>query len=148
MLETLNYWHWIGLGLVLLIFELAGAAGFLLWTGISAGLIGLITLVIPQLSWRWQLFLFAVLTIFVLFLWWRHLQRRIDTSDLPNLNMRASQFVGQVTELVEPIKHGRGQVKLDDSFWRVTGPDLKKGQLVRVVRAVDDLLLEVEKVDS
>lgn len=147
MLESLNYWHWLGFGLLLLIAELIGAAGFLLWTGISAGLIGLITLVFPALTWRWQLFLFAVLTIVVLVLWWRHLQNRIDTSDLPNLNDRAAQFIGRIGELVEPIKHGRGVIELDDSRWKVTGPDLKKGQMVRVTRAVDDLLLEVEKVD-
>jgi len=145
--ESLNFWHWFALAIGLLIAEMIGAAGFLLWTGLSAGVVGLIVLVAPQLTWRWQLFLFAIMTVVVLVLWWRHLQKRIDHSEQPNLNQRTSQFVGRKTVLVAPIEHGRGIIRLDDSQWKVSGPDLPEGTLVEVVGADDNMLLQVTPVE-
>jgi hypothetical protein len=44
--------------------------------------------------------------------------------------------------LDEPIVDGRGSVKLDDTRWRVSGPDLPAGAHV-VVSGVDGSTLEV-----
>lgn len=147
-MEWLNQWHWFGLAMILLVAEILGAAGYLLWTAISSILIGLILIVFPDIEWQTQLVLFSLLTLLVLYVWWRHLQKRIDTSDQPLLNQRGEQFVGRMTELVEPLVHGRGTVKINDSRWQVTGPDLPKGRLVKIVEAVDSLLLRVESVED
>ncbi len=143
-LESLTYWHWFGFGMLLLVAELIGAAGFLLWTGISALVVGLLLTLFPQIEWRWQLFAFAILTLASLFLWWRHLQRHIDKSDDPLLNHKAKQFIGRRTVLVTPISQGRGKIKLDDSQWLVSGPDAPEGTPVKVIGMVDELVLEVE----
>ena len=44
----------------------------------------------------------------------------------------------------EPIVNGHGQVRVDDTNWRVTGPDLPSGTRVKVV-AADGAVLKVEK---
>ena len=143
---TFTFWHWFGVALVLLSAEMLGAAGFLLWTGMSAALIGVLLFIFPNIDTSWQLVIFSFVTIAVLYVWWRHLQQRIDTSDQPLLNQRSAQYVGRQTVLVEPLLHGRGTVRIDDSRWQVTGPELPVNTLVKVVGLQDALLLVVEPV--
>ena len=40
LLEQMNHWHWLAFGLLLLAAELLGTAGYFLWLGISAILVG------------------------------------------------------------------------------------------------------------
>ena len=148
MFETLLYWHWFAVALVFLIAEMIGAAGFLLWTGISAAIIGIVTWIFPTLDWRWQLVAFSAITLVVLWFWRRHLQQRLNITDQPMLNKRADGYVGRTTVLVQAIEHGRGYVSLDDSHWQVSGPDLPVGTAVKIVAAEEGMLLKVEAVDE
>lgn len=143
-----TFWHWFGVALILLVAEMLGAAGFLLWTGISAALIGLLLLVFPNIDTSWQLVIFSLVTFAVLYVWWRHLQQRIDTSDQPLLNQRSAQYIGRQTVLVEPLTNGRGTVRIDDSRWQVTGPELPKGALVKVIGLEDAMLLKVVPIEQ
>jgi hypothetical protein len=45
--------------------------------------------------------------------------------------------------LAAPIVDGHGQVKIDDTNWRITGPDLPSGTRVKVIGA-DGAVLKVE----
>src|SRR5262249_60004346 len=56
-------------------------------------------------------------------------------SDQPLLNRRSEQQIGKVATLTEPIKDGQGRVRIGDTIWRVTGPDLPAGAQVRVTAA-------------
>ncbi|MBE2187453.1 MAG: NfeD family protein, partial [Rhodothermales bacterium] len=60
------------------------------------------------------------------------------------LNRRAEGFIGRVFVLDEPILAGVGRVRIDDSVWRIEGPDTAAGQAVKVV-AVDGATLRVER---
>ncbi|HHV70888.1 MAG TPA: NfeD family protein, partial [Ochrobactrum intermedium] len=59
------------------------------------------------------------------------------------LNRRGEQLVGQRATLTEPIINGRGRIRINDTMWRVKGPDLPAGTEVRVI-AFDPLSLEIE----
>lgn len=74
-LHHLSFWHWLALATLLLVFEVFGAAGYLLWISLVAVLIGLLSILLPSLAWFWQLLLFATLATLSSLLWW-HLQRR------------------------------------------------------------------------
>jgi inner membrane protein len=58
--------------------------------------------------------------------------RKDNESDQPLLNRRGDSLVGRTSTLVEPIREGRGRIRLDDTWWSVTGPDLPAGMRVRV----------------
>ena len=74
---------------------------------------------------------------------WRRWQTAYPApSDQPNLNRRGAQYLGRQFDLVEPIARGRGRIKLGDSSWTVTGPDLPAGQTVEVIGA-DGAVLQV-----
>ena len=62
----------------------------------------------------------------------RYFAARRSSSDQPLLNERAGRLVGQAYVLAEPIVDGHGRIRIDDSNWRVTGPDLPSGTRVRV----------------
>ena len=59
------------------------------------------------------------------------------------LNRRSDALVGRVFTLEKPIMDGSGSVRVDDTVWRVSGPDSPAGSKVKVVRA-DGASLTVE----
>ena len=65
--------------------------------------------------------------------------------DQPFLNRRADAFIGREFTLDKPIVSGSGTVKIDDTIWRLSGPDCPGGSRVKVVRA-DAATLVVEAV--
>ena len=50
------------------------------------------------------------------------------------LNRRAETYVGRVFTLEKPIINAVGHVRIDDTIWRVSGPDIPAGSRVRIVR--------------
>ena len=140
----LLYWHWLVLGFVLLCAEMLITTEFvLLWMGISAIAVGGLTWLLP-LNWQTELVLFGLLSIISYFTY-RRLRPTIE-SDQPTLNRRGQSYVGRVFTLNQPIVNGVGIVHVDDSQWRVAGPDAPTGQRVRVT-AVDGTILKVEQAD-
>jgi inner membrane protein len=64
-------------------------------------------------------------------------------SEAPMLNRRNQALIGRVFTLEKPIVDGIGTVRIDDTVWRVNGPDRPSGSRVRVTRA-DGATLAVE----
>lgn len=131
-LDPIVFWHWWILAGVLLIVELTMPAFFFLWLGIAAAATGLILLVFPGLALETQLVLFAILSLVAVVAWRKYRETHQHTSDQPNLNRRGRQYVGRTFTLDAPIVNGVGKVTVDDSTWRVKGPDLPAGSQVRV----------------
>jgi membrane protein implicated in regulation of membrane protease activity len=67
----------------------------------------------------------------------------VRSEDATSLNRRAEALVGRVFTLEAPIAGGVGRIRVDDTSWRVTGPDMLEGAAVRVVR-VEGATLVVE----
>lgn len=141
-LSRAEFWHWWVLAVVLLALEVAAPGTFFLWLAIAAGAVGLILLVAPSMIWQIQVLLFAVGGIAAVIAWRAYARRHPQTSDDPTLNRRGEQYVGQVFHLSEPIRDGRGRMKVADTIWRVAGPDLPAGARVRVV-GVEGTVLKV-----
>ena len=62
-------------------------------------------------------------------------QQRAASKSNPFLNKRADALVGRVFTLEKPIIDGSGTVRIDDTIWRVAGPDTPAGSRVRIVQA-------------
>lgn len=138
------YWHWWVFGLVLLVAEMLLPTGFvLLWIGASAIIVGALSWLLP-LNWEIELVLFSVLSLGS-FLVWKKFRPAAQESDQPMLNRRGQSYIGRNFTLREPIVNGVGKLRVDDSQWRITGPDVPAGTQVRVTRA-DGATLHVEPV--
>ncbi|MBN9550139.1 MAG: NfeD family protein [Alphaproteobacteria bacterium] len=150
IVSELGPWNWMVLGIVLLVMEVVAPGVFMLWIGIAALIIGAVSLAIWDAAfWTWQIQVLAFLVLAVVS---AYVGRRISVArqgdvDQPLLNRRGAQMVGRTATLAEPIKNGRGRIRLGDTLWRVSGPDLPVGAQVRVTGAADtDLELTVEAI--
>jgi inner membrane protein len=133
LLATLGPWNWLIAAAILLAIELAAPGMFMLWLGIAAFLIGAVSFVIDW-SWQMQVLAFALVSL-ALIPAYRHFAHRVEKPvDQPFLNRRAEAFVGKMFTLDKPIANGAGTIRIDDTVWRVTGPDCAAGTRVRVAR--------------
>jgi inner membrane protein len=142
-LTLIQPWMWLVLGLALVAAEILAPGLFLFWLGLAAGGVALAAALV-DLSWQWQFGLFAVLALVMVALG-RALAMRRGQGDAPHLNERGKALIGRVFTLHEPIVGGAGQVRIDDSVWRVTGPDAPRGGKVEVT-GVNGATLEVKHV--
>ena len=131
MFSTLGTWNWLIFGVILMALEVAAPGVFLFWLGLAALLVGLVSFVL-HLSWQTQLLMFAVFAVAAVPVW-RQLASPTDSK--PFLNRRAQALVGREFTLEKPIIDGAGTVRVDDTIWRVAGPDVPAGSRVKVVQA-------------
>ena len=133
MFSTLGNWNWLIFGFLLMALELVVPGVFLFWLGLASLLVGLLSFAISP-SWQTQLLMFAVFAAAAVPLW-RHLARSAPSASHPFLNKRTDALVGRVFTLEKPIIDGLGTVRIDDTVWRVAGPDTPAGSRVKIVRA-------------
>ncbi len=145
MMDQIGYWHWWILALVLLIVEMLAPSTMFLWMGIAAGIVGFSLLLIPDLAWEYQLLIFAVFSLASIVLWITFFKNRTETPDEPELNQRGRQYHGRLVTLEQAIVNGRGSAQIDDTVWRVSGPDLPVGQIVTVTGIEGTTLLVEQK---
>ncbi|CDG20156.1 Inner membrane protein ybbJ [Xenorhabdus poinarii G6] len=139
-------WFWICFGGLLLIAELLGTGGYLLWTGTAAVVVTLITWIFPSMSWALQGSLFAVLTLLSVIVWRSWLRHRPRKASDKTLNQKNHQLIGLRTRLITDTENGFGRVKLADGSWRVhCDRELQANTEVEVI-AVDGITLQVRAV--
>lgn len=133
---------WLCLGGLLLITEMLGTAGYLLWSGMAALCVSLITWIFP-ISWPIQGVLFALLTVISAVLWHLWLKRRKLSKEAENLNQKTHQLIGVHAVLLSDTENGFSRVKLADGSWRVySDTPLLAGDKVTVI-SIDGITLQV-----
>lgn len=140
-------WHWLVLGLVLAALELVTPAFLFLPMGIGAGAVGLMLSLFPAMPWVGQLGVFAAVSVASVLIGRGYLRRHPIASDEPTLNRRGHQYLGRVFTLDQPIVNGAGKIRVDDSTWKVAGPDVTAGARVQVTD-VEGTVLRVEVVQG
>ena len=139
-LESLEFWHWLVLGVVLAIIEVFAPGAFFLWLGISSAIVGSVLWLMPGISWELQLLFFAILSVASVVVARRYLTAHPLETDLPNLNQRGQQYVGRVFTLIEPVVNGQGKIRVDDSTWKITCADCEAGTKV-IINGAEGVVL-------
>ena len=143
---NLEFWHWLTFAIILIILEIFSPGVFFLWLGISAASVGIIMMFQTTITWQSQFIWFAILSVLSITIWL--VTRRFfppAEPEVSHLNRRAEQYIGRTFNLVEPITNGMGKIKVDDSMWRVYGPEANSGMMVKVI-GVDGTVFKVELV--
>lgn len=143
-LADLGNWTWWIVAIVLGILELLVPGIFFIWLAVAAAIVGALLLII-DIPMTGQIALFAVLSIMVVWLSRRWLKQHPIISDHPMLNQRAKTYIGKNFVLEQAIINGRGKLKIGDSLWLASGPELPAGASVRVTGESDGVL-QVEAV--
>lgn len=141
--ESQPFWLWIALGCLILAIEAASGTEWLLWPAVSAGLVGVITLVAPDLGFVVELALFAILTLGIS-LASRRLIKRVNPEE-PDINDRNARLIGARAEVVQSFIDGRGRVFVSGSEWPadIEGEAPPVGASV-IVAAIDGPRLKVK----
>jgi membrane protein implicated in regulation of membrane protease activity len=135
MFVTLGTWNWLIFGVILMALELIAPGVFLFWLGLAALLVGLLSFAFHP-SWQAQILMFAVFAAAAVPVWRRVARSHAaGSANSPFLNKRADALVGRVFTLEKPIVDGAGTVRIDDTIWRVAGPDAPAGSRVKIVQA-------------
>lgn len=142
------FWYWWVAAVIFLVIEIISPSFFFLWLAVSASVTGLLLLLIPFMSFEFQLLIFGMLAIGSVFGWKYYINQHHQASntDHPLLNQRGAQYIGRTFSLIQAIENGQGKVKVDDSLWKVEGEDCPEGSTVKVV-AVDGTVFKVIRVD-
>ncbi|MEW6446256.1 MAG: NfeD family protein [Pseudomonadota bacterium] len=128
-----DYWHWLAFGVALMVLEMLAPSTYFLWMGLAGVTVGLVMLLAPGIGWELQIILFAVFSIVAIGLGRRYVKRHPIETDRPTLNVRGAQNLGRILTLETPIVNGVGRTRLDDTLWKVVGPDLPAGSQVEVI---------------
>lgn len=147
LLELLNAMgplHWLVLGLLLLIAEMASGTTYLLWPAVAAFVTALVSLILPT-NWIAEFALFAVLIIALTYFGHPLVQRWRNEGAASGLNERDRAMIGK-RGVIASFANGVGSVKIADTVWRaVSEESLEAGQAVEVAE-VDGVTLKVKRV--
>lgn len=136
ILNEIVYWHWLVLGIAMLILEMFAPGAILMWFGVAGLLVGVLQFVFgdvfgPQLQWL----VFSAVSVISIIVWKRYAKKhKLDEVDENStLNQRGKGFIGKEFFLSQAIVNGVGKAKVGDTHWRVTGPELPQDAKVKVV---------------
>ena len=141
-------WHWWIVAIVLMMIEVMIPGAFFLWIGIAAAFVGGLVFLIPSLTLVFQVFIFGGASILSIWVGQKYLKHYTRPTDQPNLNRRGEHYIGRTLILTDPIINGQGKVKIEDSFWKVTGEDCPLGTHVRVTGVQNSSVLQVKIIHS
>ena len=146
--ETVLWWHWIVMGVILLILEMSMGTFFMLGLGVAAILVGIIDTLFNT-SFTLELSIWMVLSILAIVAWFKWF-RENPITDSGQSNYRLDTL-GMVMEDIQP--HSRGKVTFDapvlgNTSWHATSKvDIDKHTRVQIVQ-INGQLIEVEPLEK
>lgn len=105
MLSTLMYWHWLVIGMALLIAELFLGSMAILWFGLGAVAVAGLVLVAPGMGLPLQLFTWSLLSGLLTVLWFRFLKPRM--ADRTTAGIAREAIVGETGHVTSAPDLGR-----------------------------------------
>lgn len=135
------WWGWAILAAVLALAELHAPGSYLIWIALGAVLTAALHAVYAP-SLEEQLVTMALASAASCVVGW-FVYRRLGGSEVPPLNEREAQQVGETGIVASAIVNGSGKVRLGDTVWLAEGPDLPEGAPV-IVKSVRRGRLRVE----
>ena len=139
----LTFYVWLIGGLALCAAETFVPGAFLIWIGLAGLAVGAIDYFFPM-TLAAQALVFAGFVVLLVTLG-RRAYGSLDKVGPSLPSSRAHAMIGREYFLDAAIERGFGSMRVDDSVWRVAGPDLPAGTKVRVVAVEDGVAMRVEK---
>lgn len=143
-----EWWLWIVGGIALILAELAIVSFFVIWFGLGALLVGLLTLAIPELSPTAQIATWTVASLAMVVLWFRVFKQNQYKT---RIGMAEGEVLGEIGLLVNAVApFTRGKVRfqrpvLGSEEWVcLADTAIAAGERVKVV-AVEGSFLKVSK---
>jgi len=140
-MEIITFWHWLILGIILVVLEVLAPGVIFMWMGIAAITTGIVLAIVPDMGWEYQLILFSILSILSVGGFRVYSRKHPPADENPTLNRRGQQYVGRTFTLTSAIENGIGKIHVDDSQWIVRGQDCDMNKKVKVIGTEGTVLL-------
>lgn len=136
--------NWFTLGICLIVLEMLLPGIFLMWFGVSALIVGLITLIITM-SINAELVLFAITSIcsvVLVIIIMRKQSPNTHATVTHNLNqIRGSEFIGMQFTLDSNVQNQQGKLNIGDTVWLLKGPDAVAGTDIIITNVENNALI-------
>jgi len=138
------WWHWVVLGIVVMLLELAVPAFFLVWFGLGALIVGVVLLAVPALSSAWQVLLWIVCSLVFIWLWFKVFKPGLYKT---RAGMSKGAVIGEIGLVIRDIRpFEKGQIRfqkpvLGDEVWEsIADEEIKAGERVKVLEVEGNIL--------
>jgi membrane protein implicated in regulation of membrane protease activity len=131
------WWHWVVLGIVLMLLELAVPAFFLIWFGLGALIVGASLALFTSTPFALQILAWTAFSLLFIWLWFKVFKPNIYKS---RAGMARGSLIGEVGLVTRDIRpYEKGQIRfqkpiLGDEVWEsVADEEIRVGERVRVL---------------
>lgn len=154
-MEDIFWWHWIVLGVILVLLEIVVPSFTIFWFGLGALVTGVTMAILPEISLKWQILIFSVSSIGFTFFWFRLFVPRKKTKTLLEDEETAIGQTGiAATRALIPGELGRVAFSVpvlgEESWMYQADEPIETGNRVRVIAVLaleqKERILKVEKV--
>jgi membrane protein implicated in regulation of membrane protease activity len=140
------YWHWVILGIGLILLELALPSFTALWFGAGALVVGLVLYLAPDLSLAVQVILWTVVSSILTWLWFKILKPL--SADRTKAGLSREAIVGETGQVLStPIEDRRGTLRFpapilgSDEWLFISQETVAVGDRVRVTDVSGNTLI-------
>lgn len=141
---TLEWWHWMVLGVVLVLLELAIPAFFVVWFGLGALIVGLTLVLAPATSLPGQIVIWILASLAFVFLWFKVFKVHVHRT---RVGLSKGQFAGEVglaTRGIKPFQKGQIRFQkpiLGSEIWdAIADEEIEPGERVQVLTVEGNIL--------
>jgi membrane protein implicated in regulation of membrane protease activity len=142
-MQTL-WWHWVVLGIVLMLLELAVPSFFLVWFGLGAVIVGVLLAAAPFMPFAFQILAWTASSLLFVWLWFKVFKPNMYKSRVGMARGSLIGEVGLVTRDVRPYQKGQIRFQkpiLGDEVWEcVADEEIRVGERVRVLEVEGNTL--------
>jgi len=133
----LLWWHWMVLGIALVLLELAVPTFFLVWFGVGAIVVGVALVAFPALSFPWQVLLWLTCSVVFVVLWFKIFKPGFHKTRSGMAKGTAIGEVGLVTRDIRPQVTGEVRFQkplLGADVWEaISDESIRVGERARVL---------------
>ena len=141
---NIEWWHWMVLGVALILLELAIPAFFVIWFGLGAIIVGAALLIVPLMSLAVQIAIWIVASVAFVVLWVKVFKAQVHRT---RVGMSKGQFAGEiglVTRAIQPYQ--KGQIRFQkpilgsESWEAMADEEIAPGERVHVLQVEGNIL--------
>ena len=107
---TVQYWHWLVFGMILIMAEIFVPSFTIFWFGLGGLVVAGLLLLSPGVSFTWQLFIWAIASCMFTFLWFKFIRPMMTDRTRAGISREAA--IGETGQVIrEPSNGGGGMVR-------------------------------------
>ncbi|MFH1984228.1 MAG: NfeD family protein [Pseudomonadota bacterium] len=107
---AVQYWHWLVVGMILIIAEIFVPSFTIFWFGLGGLVVAGLMLLFSGISFTWQLFIWAIASCVFTFLWFKFIRPRM--TDRTTAGVSREAVIGETGQVVQAPEDGRrGKVR-------------------------------------